>query len=261
MHMTHNGQFPAMPRRSVQMDVPKLLHHLANLGWTNSKLAQMSGVETRTIERIMQRHTASRRVYAEILNSIQFATREKRLRLGMMESDMPDPSSLELALPEWAHENAQSSGGVATFTSTDAAFVEITIDGDFEAFSEQKKEEFLSRIQAYLQSKNRPEVIQIRRGSVIIVLKVTPAEAEQLYFGINRGELESESIVEAKIRELERDVQWARRSQEKRTFERVEAGGCPKHMKGRLERPVTSDIRLKSANILDLSRLLPESLA
>ena len=44
---------------------------------------------------------------------------------------------------------------------------------------------------------------------MIIVLKVTPAEAEQLYFGINRGELESELIVEAKIRELERDVQWA----------------------------------------------------
>lgn len=220
--------------RTVPLDLGKLLSLLAELGWTNADLALKVGVSSRTIERIVKRRTASRKVYAEILQAIQYGIREKRKRTGIVDDNVEHPHSLERTCDLESDDHA-SSGGTSTLTLADTAFVEITIDGDFNSFSQEKQNKYLDVIQAFLKSANRPKVMQIRRGSIKMTLLLAPNQAEQLIWGIKGGEYESIGIVDATLVESDKKTEF---TADKRTElrERSNEGTRAFHRRNRTKR-------------------------
>lgn len=76
--------------------------------------------------------------------------------------------------------------------------IEIRIDTDFDSFSEEKQKDFLAAIKKLLGKKNL-DIIDRKKGSVLLKLKLTRAEVERLQRAAQDGELGSYDVVEAEV--------------------------------------------------------------
>jgi len=79
--------------------------------------------------------------------------------------------------------------------------IEITINKEFENFSEKDKKSILSAIKNLLETDQDIAIKRIRKGSVKIVLELTPAQCERLHWAIQRGEFDDFDVVDSEIME------------------------------------------------------------
>jgi hypothetical protein len=99
-------------------------------------------------------------------------------------------------LPPQEHAG-EGSGGVAV--ATDTARIELVIDADFNSFTPQEQKRLLRAIKETMSAGGDIRVIGKRRGSVRLTLEVTPAQAEQLRWAVQRGDYAAFGVVDAQL--------------------------------------------------------------
>jgi formylglycine-generating enzyme required for sulfatase activity len=88
-------------------------------------------------------------------------------------------------------------------TATDTQDIELTIEGNFEEYSEEDQARLMRAIGEFLKI-NGPIIIKKkRRGSIKITLELSPEQAEELLWAAKRGEFEDYGVVDAELKEAE----------------------------------------------------------
>lgn len=90
-----------------------------------------------------------------------------------------------------------SSQDVAVATDVAHSFIELTIHDDFDDWTPDSEANVLNAIKALLQTDNDVKIVRRRRGSVKLLLKLTPEEAERLYWAARAGDLAHVGVIEA----------------------------------------------------------------
>jgi small subunit ribosomal protein S1 len=98
-------------------------------------------------------------------------------------------------------DNAQSrKSQTSVLTATDVAFVELTINRDFDDFSHKDQERLLQGIAQILKvSDAEIRIRNKRRGSVIVNLELSTVLAEKLLIAAREGKLERLGIIKANL--------------------------------------------------------------
>jgi transcription antitermination factor NusG len=86
-----------------------------------------------------------------------------------------------------------------TEVSVDKMEIEITIDRDFELYTEADQDRFLRAIREFLRMKSDLKVKKKRRGSVKITLELSLEQAEKLFRAIKLGHFERYGAVDAVV--------------------------------------------------------------
>jgi hypothetical protein len=112
------------------------------------------------------------------------------------QSKPAEPSILELE-----KDGDECGGGVGTLvtTGTTSIEIELTINHDFNDFSQQDKQKLLDAIGMLLETGRQIKVIRQRRGSVKLTLRLRPDEAERLIWAVAQGGLDGFNVVAADI--------------------------------------------------------------
>jgi len=90
--------------------------------------------------------------------------------------------------------SVEPSEGLATTQS-----IELRIQGDFETYSEEQKQRLLEAIRDLLDLKQEVTVTKVRKGSILLRLKLPRAEVERLQKAARAGELGKFDVVEAEV--------------------------------------------------------------
>ena len=95
---------------------------------------------------------------------------------------------------------AESPIGIAaTMVETDTARIELTIDRDYNTYSENDKRHLIEAILNLLETDSDVRVVRKRRGSVKLTLELTHAESEKLLWAIRQGLLQAHGVIDASI--------------------------------------------------------------
>jgi RNA polymerase sigma factor (sigma-70 family) len=100
---------------------------------------------------------------------------------------------------EDAPEAAEDDSVDTPETAQDAAAIELVINRDFSGYTEEEQAKLLAAIGELLNISGDIRVITRRPGSVKLTLKLTPEQAEKLYWAVERGELEAFGVVGARL--------------------------------------------------------------
>ena len=95
-------------------------------------------------------------------------------------------------------ENANNDSPVATRTVTETMGIELTIDRDFDEYSDADQRKLLEAIKHLIDVDGDLRVVSRERGSVKLRLEMTPAQAERLYWAVKQGKLEQFDVIDAK---------------------------------------------------------------
>lgn len=98
-------------------------------------------------------------------------------------------------------DNAAKDGKVAV--KVDTREIELKIDRDFNSYTKDEQEHLLRAIREFLGMNSEIRITKIRRGSVLLSLKLSPEKAEKLYWAAKSGEFEKFAVVDAELKGLE----------------------------------------------------------
>lgn len=139
--------------------------------------------------------------------SIAMKIREIAIEIGYFENEVKDEiSRTDLCGTTSAYQQS------AVLTATEAAYIELTIDAEFDTYSEDDKNRLLQAIGHLLGIKGGIRVVRKRRGSVKLTLKLSPLQVEKLLWAVKGGELNSMDVVDAAVVESVQGKQSRRRT-------------------------------------------------
>lgn len=186
-------------KKTVVVDIPELNKWRTVLGWSNHTLAMQSDVSERTIERLYQTGTTGRSTYSRILSAIQKACVKRHVEIGLSPGEAEIPSSLELGNVVLMDEEERllSPGDTLVEIAISSEGLEITIDGDLESLTPERKDEILKHIQDVLESPSPPAAVRFRSGSIKITVLLPPDQAERLKWQVKAGRLKYLGILNA----------------------------------------------------------------
>lgn len=95
---------------------------------------------------------------------------------------------------EWDYDRLESDLDTTTVTT-----VELTVDVDFDSFTDVDETAILTAIQRRLRLKSQPTVVGKRPGSVKLTLSLEREIAEQLLLAVKRGDFASLKVTDAKV--------------------------------------------------------------
>ena len=75
--------------------------------------------------------------------------------------------------------------------------IEITINRDFDSYTDQEKDRLLAAIKELLEISNDIRVIRKQRGSVKLTLELAPDQAERLLWAVKAGEFDEFGVIDA----------------------------------------------------------------
>jgi DNA-directed RNA polymerase specialized sigma24 family protein len=93
----------------------------------------------------------------------------------------------------------QGGKGGGVLVTTDAARIELVIDGDFDSFSPEKQERVLRAIKELLGGGGEIRLVSKRRGSIKLTLEMTHEQAERLLWAVQAGDLAGLGVVGATL--------------------------------------------------------------
>lgn len=130
------------------------------------------------------------------------ALREERYHrllrsLGLDAPALPAPPDLDegsAAVP--LRDGTGAPGGGAgqdarTSTATGRVGLELTIEGELDQFTPDAQQKLFAAIKALLETTSELRIRNIRPGSIILTLDLTPEEAERLFWAVERGALDA----------------------------------------------------------------------
>ena len=106
------------------------------------------------------------------------------------------PSRPQESLPK---DPVVSSTGSNVMVDTQTAPIEITINRDFELYTEDEQSKLLSAIAKFLAITGDVRVIRKRPGSVKLTFEFTVEQAERLLWAVKRGEFTEYGVVDAEL--------------------------------------------------------------
>ena len=77
--------------------------------------------------------------------------------------------------------------------------IELTINGDFDSYSDAQRLQLLEAIKNLLAIKGEVKLKAMARGSIRMTLELTPAQCERLYWAIQKGKLNEFNVSDSKI--------------------------------------------------------------
>ncbi|HST59602.1 MAG TPA: sigma-70 family RNA polymerase sigma factor, partial [Longimicrobium sp.] len=77
--------------------------------------------------------------------------------------------------------------------------IELTIDGDLEEFTAQQEMNLLAAIKALLGANEELTIRNIRSGSIILTLEISPDQADRLHRAVERGDLRDFGVRSARV--------------------------------------------------------------
>lgn len=111
-----------------------------------------------------------------------------------------------------------------TLVATDNAHIELTIDREFESYSEEDKQHLLDAIGNLLETDTELRVIRRRRGSVKLTIELSHENAERLLWAIRQGSLQAHGVIDANLVEDHRHVPNSHHLQDKLEMSTAEIG-------------------------------------
>jgi small subunit ribosomal protein S1 len=119
--------------------------------------------------------------------------------MSLYESVSPSISHQQEIEDSWQRENSRTGRSkTAVLTATDTAFIELTINQDFDNFSHKDQERLLQGIAHILKvSDAEIRIRNKRRGSVIVSLELSSVLAEKLLIAAREGKLNCFGVVKA----------------------------------------------------------------
>ena len=96
--------------------------------------------------------------------------------------------------------NNKDSGGIID-VDTGNLDIELTINRNFEEYSDNEQQKLLDAIKNLLELKGELKIKQKRKGSIKIKLELTPSQCEKLHWAIKSGALSEFDVVDSKIEE------------------------------------------------------------
>jgi RNA polymerase sigma factor (sigma-70 family) len=84
--------------------------------------------------------------------------------------------------------------------------IELTIEGDLEEFTAQQQMNLLAAIKALLGTSEELIIRNIRSGSVILTLELSPAQADRLHSAVERGDLRDLGVRSARLLTEQKDA-------------------------------------------------------
>lgn len=113
----------------------------------------------------------------------------------LLNSSIQPPHPQELALGP----SDKPSTSASLMVSTQKASIEVTIDKDFNAYSEREQAELLHAIAKFLAIAGDVRVTSRRPGSVKLVLELETEQAERLYWAMKAGEFAEFGVADARL--------------------------------------------------------------
>lgn len=189
---------------AVHVDIPELNSWRLKLGFSKNQLAKMCDVDVRTIERVYERGTASPFTYSQLLEVMQREAIDKGRRIGLPDELIDFPKSIELSGESAENTNEvrrDDYGSDVVTVGVGLQGIEITIRGDIESFSKEKREQVMNAIRGRLEGKE-VDIHQYRKGSIKMTLAISPEDAERLLWAIKAGDLDEIGIADAELCDL-----------------------------------------------------------
>ncbi|HEX6747861.1 MAG TPA: amino acid adenylation domain-containing protein [Longimicrobium sp.] len=125
--------------------------------------------------------------------------------LGLDRPDLPDPPAFEdepLPVPAFDATGTAApngDGGAPVATVTRQLGFELVIDGDLDDFDPQAQQKLFAAIKELLETGDELKIRNIRRGSIIVTLDLSPEQAERLFWAVQRGELDELGVREGRV--------------------------------------------------------------
>jgi transcriptional regulator with XRE-family HTH domain len=193
-----------MADETLRADGDQVRNRRWDRGWTQEGLAKIVGCSKRTIENVEKGKPISVTTLRAVAKALGVTPEALRLH------DRPPPTEVSkdtVEVPETQPpqgvpgepertDRAGHNGKVAV--DTDVRPLELVIDVDFDSFTAQEQERVLHLIKETLQLGGDIRVLSKRRGSVILTLELTAADAERLHWAVQGGQLAALGVVEAR---------------------------------------------------------------
>jgi hypothetical protein len=108
-------------------------------------------------------------------------------------------ADLAESLRAWEKGQEQQTPAAAVGLSAPSrkVCVELTIDCDFDSFTDQKQEQLVSAVKTLLSIADEVRVVKRRRGSVILVVELGRSDAVRLIWAVQNGQLRALGVVKA----------------------------------------------------------------
>lgn len=149
-----------------------------SVDWTNSPFAFLTALPTDGTPITSPQWPDRDVAFTDVVIGIRRALSRIRRRSLPETNDLPeaqsDPASIKSNAP----------------AATDQAFIELTIDRDFDSFTERQQDLLLEAIKNVLQANSTVNIVQRRRGSVKLLLQMPTGDAEKLLSAIRSGKLD-----------------------------------------------------------------------
>jgi RNA polymerase sigma factor (sigma-70 family) len=127
----------------------------------------------------------------------------KKLQKLLTETNLGDDEtpSIEVAIPSEVKQNTFVNSIKKNPTSINKKIkIQITIDSDFDSYSETEVKIFLDNLKSLLSITGDIRIISKERGSVLLTIELDYKDAEKVYTAINEGRLKDLQAISAKVK-------------------------------------------------------------
>ncbi len=154
--------------------------------WQNGPFAHLQALPTDGVP--VTSHRPHDKAFAQIAHQLRQTILEHAWRISEVSVEVEDSDDCS----ELADEQS-----VAVATVTETVDIELTLDRDFDSYSEHEQRKLLKAIQSLLETDAQVKVLKKRRGSVKLTVRLTPVQAERLLWAAEGGQLDDFDVVGA----------------------------------------------------------------
>ncbi|HEX2203273.1 MAG TPA: amino acid adenylation domain-containing protein [Longimicrobium sp.] len=127
--------------------------------------------------------------------------------LEVLRNDLPDPPELDpvtsaVPVPGGDGESGERPDGERTTTATARREMELVLPGKLSEFTPEQQRGILEAIRALLGTGEDVRIKNVREGSVILTLELSPEDAERLYWAVQAGALDEHGVIEARLQDV-----------------------------------------------------------